>query len=1325
MKKIKNIKINKKFFSSKKAKSIFLASVITITPMSLGCGVYLHSQLNKNLSYYFNGQHFSSYKSLMDYVNTNTNVKTLEGNNSKWTIEYNNEVKTYSDPNLLRQDVYKNFITTKDVKTDVDLEQYATKNGIIGLTDPSVWNHISFDTNDNQTVYLGNNDVAFTNKEDAYKSYFINNHGYYYNSIYFKNKDDLKSYLTNDYFPSNPVKNNTIVLKAPNGNSIAIDLSKNNAQQLLSKFVNDNAMVSLTYRTNNDVLNINKENLSQVIDQVQINDLNHFKMYANQGESRYVIDNKYIDNANLIGPYFYNGVLDVSSFMNKSMWKKVNNVPDKVYLSSKIDKTIGSFFSSIINDDTLLNSYQAKMNDSKPTLFRTLLETNEKTSYDVWFLNELERLSPELYKAVMDASEQLISGKKYNSFFKIPILYSFLMQRAISWNLSQEVINLIVDYFTNVCNFIQDVLETVSLNDEQLLVDINGKTKFDVASFFEIGNPQYDLNTSTEYFLNELKHQYPSVAGLAITYTMAQYNINMASGLIPFKAVDFSEILNNGIIPPSSLVKIKNSLNNVYDTFSQLNINDMAKNFVKYNKNQVIANLNKHQDIEIIKKELESISTEKTNTSILVLLTGFGLKNNEYYSVANATLEFEIKAYLETSAIISGGYLDKLRNANINSNYVAKFINYVKANALKVSPFQIYLIFLLDAQHNLNYFNDPSLINNHAEFARRLSLLATIVLGTSVLVNSTLSKVNETIKNPIDSPVLEILDDNKYINSDDGKKVFNLGAANKDNKIFFDDLIKDVNDEFVNPTIINDYADARGSKIILEDLSDAINSTDVDADKDFIDLIQKNNEIKALKRESNRVSLLDPIDSISLSNASDFGMDDELKARIYGSIDNEIWNIDWNEDYVDKIVTPGTYQNPDFQKQKKSWWSGDSIKLSKIKDGILSFATHALETFAVALAAFEIGFFIFDLLQETHTQNFYEYVTADGTKFYWDGGMSVSKFMGFINEDVTTIADMQLVKPVQITLPQIEEFYYYDQTKYYDGSELKRKILLDYLNNKNIPKNTKFKISYYLNDKSININNNSLEKLIQSIETDLKIKPLDSGSYNFNELNKTSVYLSGLSVSYDFGYQFDSTDNNLTLIENITKNIRLSNIAVLPDLENNFAIGSISTEFSFPGKYYDGEKVVVNETNKNILANNSANDLKADFIGPIIDQTSFVNTDAENAVKQSEQALYEQFKNSFSLKAKQVLNISYTTNKFSELPKEIQKRKLYNVKNPITNEILHFIELNQAITYLNDVLKFNKKTDNAKTYYYFDNKKFNSYQDLINWVNSNVEKNSF
>lgn len=1326
----------------KNHKKIFMASCFSLMVTTPLVSCTSSSKINDTIqtyngSYMLNNKTFDSYQNLMQYVDNNLQYVDLEGQNSTWSVSINGTTKTYSDPNELKQMLWNEYINIKTIKTDIDLDKYVTTDGVIQTSNSEVLKHTSDVSGLQTTIYLGNNDVAYSNINDAYNSYFQLQQGYYYNGIYFADLSKLRSYLQTEYFP-NLNNANTIVITAPNNKSITIDLSKTDAYQNLKTFIENNAQISLSYINSENVsYSINNNNLDNQLANINLQDLNYYHVQSNQGQSRYIIDNQ--DNADLIGPYFYEGVLDVASFTNKSMWKKVNGVAETVYTEAKIDSMIGTFFTSIINDDNNLNKIQSENTNQNTLLFRTLLTTNDGSSYDKWFLEQLEKIDANLASEVIEANNAMMSGKKYNSFFKIPILYSFLMQRIVSYGLSQNAVYLVVDYFTNVCNFIQDVLEMVCLNSDNLLMDKNKQKKFNMVDFFNIGNPEYDINTSTQYFLNELKQQYPNLVATILIYSQAENNISLAGGLIPFESIDFNYLWEANIISIKDLYSIENELKNVYNTFSTLNSKQLVKSFIYNNQNDIIKNIaNSHLESEY-ENALEKVLTNNCKQSVGELLTSIGSKNNQYYILSESILNTEIKIFLETGMIVKNGYLNFLQDKNQKKDKLKNFINYVKTNEQNINTYRIYLAFVLDKKMNTNYFTEDA-ISSSETFGFRLVSLIETVFGSFALVASTISQMyaikNSSLPTVSDHETISLISSKEHIyetiddNGNQWSSVLDLQDAERNNKVFFENDIFDINQDFVNPTLISNQNLPSNYKVILSDLNEVIRNSSTDYDDNLLQLIKESNELKTIDRTKNKNNsfsvILNPFDNASLQSADSFNYADETLSMVTNSIYSGSWGDDIpgfdNELIGSNPNIDGTYEAVDFKNQKKSWWSGETSIFNKVKEMGIKSLSYLLVVFEPIFTLTEIFLFVYDLLKETYTQDFYEYKTIDGTSFYWNGGMTVSKYFGFYNKQIHTIDEMELITPIAITLAQTEEFYFYNGIKYYDTTELKRKILIDYLNSNTQINNKNFTKYYSLKENSTFVAKTTNE-LLENIIKDLNIIKNNDGSFDYTNLNKNSVYVNSYSASYDYGYTILENDYT-SLANSIINNIRPTNFVILPDIKNNVAQGNISNDFVFPGKYFDGYNIIENDSSASkVLVDNSANDLKKNTNKfELLNPNSFVNTDPIDANEISIKNLYKKFVNSFSIESKQILNTSYTTNIYSKLPNQISILNVYEIKNFKNNKTLTFKTEQQVLNYLYKNVRIVKNADILATKIYFETMWFDNKNQLIDWVHANMSK---
>lgn len=1368
------------------SRNIILASLSTISTVAPIFGCAWSSNLT-NSTYIFNGQNYSSFDEIVNEVKQNSRKRiTNSEKNSVWSVVVNGVEQTFDDPYVLRQTIEEQYISEVDIKTDIALENFANENGILNSGDKNIWNHIfSSDFKESQ-VYMGKDGLNYPTADEAFMSFFQIKSGYSFNGIYFESQYDLKNYLLKVYLPGglNKQQENTIVLKAPSGaTSAPIDLSQNGAIESIKSFIINNSEQTFQYTNpvTNERFGINNYNIDQVIDKVYLNDLDgYLHIQSNDGESRYVIDNRYDDGNNLIGPYFYDGVLDIGSFGNKNMWRKVIGVKKQVYAESKIDSIISTFFTTIINDDPVLNKNIAESTGTDPLLFRTLLETPEKSSYDEWFLRELGVLSPALKSSVIKANLDLMEGKKYNVFDKIPILYNFLMNRVVSWGLGIEVQNLIVEYFSKVCDFVQDAIDVISLYNPIFLRSKDGRSTFNVKEFFQIGNPEYDLNTNIEYFRNEIKTRYPNLLALMSTYISAMNNITLAGGLIPFERVDHSYLFEFGIFDINTVDfnKVGPSLKEVYELFSKLSYDEMIPLYIKYSKREDVRALASVPEAEQ-KSALEALKTTWTASSLGTFLSSIGAKNNQYYQMANSLLKTEIQTFLETGHIVVGGYLAKLYSNNDSQNKLPLFLQYVSNNNIE-DVYQVYILFMLDKRLSMGVINQEA-ISSPIAFAHAVSRIVLLGFGSSYLVGTSIKslyaqksykpsayKDDDTgIPSPTDNPVLTLFkkDDGSNVavdgsagndthlrqsfsneNEQFGSTNDNLGTQKSSKAISHDDSIsergmstkgelvftpKDNPGKTFLPRVKTVYQGEQYSKI--KGLNPNLNLQHPNAqlyDNWRLLMSDLHNKLAIPQPDNNPTQLFDEMGRLddverndqrrlsTISHPSDAASVESSKRFDYTVDLGRQWGI---------FSTSGKPYPGEatFEESKKTWWTRTTNAFDKVKNAVFTIADYALEIFATAATVMELFFFFYELFSVKYTQEFYVYVTADGTEFIWDGGISATKFLGLVNENIQDIGAMKLLNPVQITLPQLEEAYFYNGIKYYDAREMKKQILRGMINGSGPYNKEKFVLMYSFM-KNINENYSTsftIDELVNEVIKDIGIVVSEDNTIDYSNLNRDSIYLSSTNLSVGSGVIIDSGDNYGTITRNIVDNTRKAFFVVLPDVDaTNTATGTISRTFSFPGDYWDGSKVVTQDKSKfsYIIEDNSANDLKGSVRPSYLQKTDFVTENPGEAESLSIQRLFETFKTKFNLKTKNSLTSGKLTPYFADVG-NVTTRKIFLVKLP-DGQHIYFENRKDASNYLYGYFQLSKSSNyELRVEYYYDGLSFSSSKELEEWIRINTE----
>lgn len=1460
MKKVRKIKnINKSsFFSKKKLLIMGFSSLLVSIPISLTISLSMHQNIQDN--FVFDGINFNSISDAKEYVKSNSEILENKQYKNEWELNVNGEVKKFEsqlDMNLYINDKY---IESLLVKTSLDLSKYENEWGELVIKDNEIWSHIYDVAAKSVEIYQGLNDEFYFSKDEAYKSYFLTKDVFYFNGIYFNSRNELKTYLLNEYLPNNSINENTIILKGPNGiNSSPINLTNKNAYLLLSSFIKENSQKVLTYTnsSNNKTINISSENKNEIINDISLNDLDYLKSYSNAGKSLYTIDNDITDSANLIGPFFFRGNLDLGSFLNKEMWGKHRNMSEHVYVQSKIDAVIESFFTSIINDDSSLILSEATQSNNVPPLFRTLLVDEKLNPYDEWFLNQLSILSPALYDAIVVANVELLKGKKYNTFFKIPILYSFLLQRIISWNLSQEVLDLINTYFCDVANFIQDVIEMIVI-DKTLLLNKNKTKYFNMIDFFNIGNKNFDTNLSMDYYLNKLKNEYPSFVAAMSTYIAAQNNITSMAGLIPFSGIDNSYLIEFGLLGENELSNINPILEKIYNVFSIVEYEKMVIEYLKSSNDKKFDYI-KGMPENMWVTEFEKLFSNLTEVPLGNMLKAIGTKNSSYYILAESVLISEIQIYKSSGRLVEYGYLQKLYSNVGALNKLPLFIDFVSRYP-NISPFRVYMAMLIDKRMGTGIFNEQTIFN-HFTFAQGILRLIAFTLKANAIVGTTMKSIyncnsSETkslsktinreknigsdgndlsnLKLPTNMPLVQIINENK--NCEDiilntNGDIFNkkLKSEEKTNWLNARKITID-NKQFINISKNKDnFVDAINSLIISDDLGiytwDNHNFSDLSV-LERVAIIDSVNY--ARECDGKKAILLPNIDSIANKRISVASSDtdsyleelmfkikypklgkkeleEKMKNAVYTSQDVKaffeknpefitnikdvpkkntidssnnkpnnttkkpnIFNIDFphfgavpknpkpnisldredvffndkkNSNFASWKKIKNSINNSseninswfhgkykDISRRTSNWWSGRKYRfnLDPLTRFGASFIKYPVQIFTFFANALEISFLIYQLIVDTKIKDYYVYTAIDGTEWIWDGGLTSSKFFGFKYDELHGIQEMVLTNPVQITIPNVEEYYYYNSQKYYDPRKLIKEQVNDILLGKFIPKNNSFNIFYTIfsdtNTASI-YKSNSIEEFVDFAISDIGLTLNADGTFDYSKINKNSEFIQSLYSSLGNGY-FSNTNNYLLLSENISSIIRPTKLAIIPNLVDGTSNGNISNNFVMPGNYWDGFKIV-NQDPKlyqgKVLVNNDANKLKNNLqieANKIWTNKDFEIEDPNISINNSLTNLFNLFRNSFQLSKKNVLLNELNNNSFSDISNLNINNTLYKVS--INGEQKYFLDEQKAFSFIKNKLYIKRKeTLIINTLYNYKNILFKNDLEIEEYITSN------
>lgn len=401
-------------------------------------------------------------------------------------------------------------------------------------------------------------------------------------------------------------------------------------------------------------------------------------------------------------------------------------------------------------------------------------------------------------------------------------------------------------------------------------------------------------------------------------------------------------------------------------------------------------------------------------------------------------------------------------------------------------------------------------------------------------------------------------------------------------------------------------------------------------------------------------------------------------------------------------------------------WS--SLKYFKKLNKGLDFIKKAAPVFGAAFAIFEVAMIIYDFLRVEETQNYYVYTTADGTEFIWDGSKTVSRYFGFDVQEVGSIDNMKLITPIQITTPQIEDFYFFDKVRYYSQEEIKPKLVAYLFSGKPLRTNNNFNKKYTFIKNANNYNYqafDTIDEMTASVLKELSVVKNEDGSIDGTKINTDSQFLKTSSFAFSNGLIVNNGDAINETINNILNNIRNTKIAKLKIDSNE------NNDFVVPGKLWNDGQIIDNSNLfDRYVIDNSANTFKVNNLenkkvdGKLITQDSFVEPNREKAEKNANDMLYKSFSEKISVNSKEVLNSNSISNvKFSDL-ENTKTIKIYKVR--VNGQELSFLDEGKALNYINKISNVSKISNYVeKTSYSYNNMFFADEESLKEWVYKN------
>lgn len=542
--------------TKKNRSKIAIIGFISIAGITIGSVSLSVVNINQSLSskkYYYNERIFNSYAEISNYVEDNLfNSISFVENRNKWSITKNNELIYFSNPKDLR-----NFLTSEIKKySGITSNINITSDEKYGLT-PTTLSKIYFNNPNKKIIYRGKNNSIFKTEKEAKDSYLSIHDAYYFNGMYFRNKEDLTLYLDTEYYSDSNTsegydinsqkKSIAVIDKNDNYSSPinSIDLfnqnienyeKSNNSKKEFANFISNNVDSYIEIKTNNGVKYFSKDETSSLVLKDAFLDPDYTRIYNNQGEGTYVVDLSSEDNNDLFGPYFTSSSKDIMLMKNTDAWRKISK--DDPLITREYDsKQVAAFLSVILPSEI---TTEDKPESNFPPI--NIKGLNDELNR---YFNELKSFNLNLYNDFINFSEIIKSGKNYNFFYYIILSHSWIINKLIQYKANEALIKNTKIIFNKIAKLIDKNI--YMLIPKKLLFSTKSGQENEIISFEKIlsfASNNKNFNTDIQYYIDEISYYSEFINAINII-NLANLNANAVAGAIPFNYNIVNEYVSN------------------------------------------------------------------------------------------------------------------------------------------------------------------------------------------------------------------------------------------------------------------------------------------------------------------------------------------------------------------------------------------------------------------------------------------------------------------------------------------------------------------------------------------------------------------------------------------------------------------------------------------------------------------------------------------------------------------------------------------------------------------------------------------------------------
>lgn len=502
------------------SKTTLITSLVATT---LGVSVLtplIVTEVNKNkvkkepsIVYNFDGKQFNSKNDLQMYaLEQATKENVEETNRESWTLNVNNEKINFKSFDELSKFV-KNKINTYQVISSQKYDALSKDE----LTPEQLSNlHLSSEKNETVTIYKGIDDQYFLTEEEAKLSYLQMHEAYYFDGLYFRNKQELANYLNKNFdrFQTQQQKKDSFILKSPNNlwsRPFSLEkLKQKDPYEIkeFSSFISNNSQNYLRTQNNNKSISYNYVKSENIINNPgqyinNFSDYNYITVNSNQGKGNYIVDLKQDDEYDLFGPYYLQTGGEIEQITDPKSWNKLEGT-DFSYVTNATNVELLSKFVDLISNDKV-NSMDKEDNDQLKYPFEIESLHQQTTNY----FDNLKAKAPQVYNSVMNLFKEIVNGKRYSIFYKIPILYVKTIEELMFYKIDYSLVKETRDYYAGICDYLDEQLKLFLHPD--FLKHKNGVDTFSFKELYKIDVNNLDLSYDIESLVDILNQSYPKI----------------------------------------------------------------------------------------------------------------------------------------------------------------------------------------------------------------------------------------------------------------------------------------------------------------------------------------------------------------------------------------------------------------------------------------------------------------------------------------------------------------------------------------------------------------------------------------------------------------------------------------------------------------------------------------------------------------------------------------------------------------------------------------------------------------------------------------------